>query len=313
LGIEAENEILTDIATVYLGLGKLLLNGCRESRSYTQSNGQHEKTTKKEIRVGYLDIEQLSLVYRLVCSMRQIAEPASRAHLNTVALSSIAKCDSEFGQYYLEKFYSPGFSSAVKQQQLKAMENLQDQLSELGHHLKHIDMVFIKAAKSHMVASHQAINEFQNNSNHVLNSPNPVSNYLNGILKRTHDTNSLSKFEEGFQLASNHSDFALEVYERAWESPNNLTKPNETDFSSTECPIDGTTINVPSGHKLLCVTCPTCGYKFRERTFLIYPPFSSQDPSSPKRPPTPKNTILESPDVSSKPGFLSRLFRRTER
>ena len=53
-----ENEILTDIATVFLGLGKIMLNGCECRREYEDRMGR----TTEIFTTGYLNMEQLSFV-----------------------------------------------------------------------------------------------------------------------------------------------------------------------------------------------------------------------------------------------------------
>ena len=71
-----ENEILTDVATVYTGLCKLSLNGCETVSVSTQTQTEGEKssntvttTTKK---IGYLNRLQFAFVYNVVCKMHRI-------------------------------------------------------------------------------------------------------------------------------------------------------------------------------------------------------------------------------------------------
>jgi hypothetical protein len=74
---EYENEILTDIAAIYIGLGKLYLNGCQCSNTTKVSNSNTTTTTTEKMRVGYLDQSQLAFVYRLVCAMRNLSSANS--------------------------------------------------------------------------------------------------------------------------------------------------------------------------------------------------------------------------------------------
>lgn len=53
---EFENEILTDTATIFTGLGKLTLNGCEKTHVFSNDNADGSKTeTQQTQKLGYLD------------------------------------------------------------------------------------------------------------------------------------------------------------------------------------------------------------------------------------------------------------------
>lgn len=64
-----ENERLTDLATVYLGLGKLTLNGYEPFVWNINRNGKQIKYTYK---VGYLLQEDMAAIMKQICDFRQI-------------------------------------------------------------------------------------------------------------------------------------------------------------------------------------------------------------------------------------------------
>tara|TARA_Y100000589_G_scaffold285141_1_gene284454 strand:+ start:629 stop:1297 length:669 start_codon:yes stop_codon:yes gene_type:complete len=66
---ELENERLTDVCAVYVGFGKLLLNGYLTNERETSAEGEIVTTYKG----GYLTFAELAFVYREVCKMRKIA------------------------------------------------------------------------------------------------------------------------------------------------------------------------------------------------------------------------------------------------
>jgi len=78
-----ESEIFTDITAVYLGLGKLMLNGCKVDISY----GKHSITQS----IGYLDRDQLAYVYYLVCKMREIPTTVYQHDLTPDAKNAVSK------------------------------------------------------------------------------------------------------------------------------------------------------------------------------------------------------------------------------
>ncbi|MFA5784523.1 MAG: hypothetical protein WC962_06560 [Phycisphaerae bacterium] len=51
---EYENEVLTDITTIFLGLGKFLLNGCNNEKTYQERRGIDKYEVTKTMKVGYL-------------------------------------------------------------------------------------------------------------------------------------------------------------------------------------------------------------------------------------------------------------------
>jgi len=85
-----ENEILTDIATIYMGLGKLSLNGCEivNISTNTQWSGDERKTTTSTTtqKVGYLSRSQFAFVYKIICEMRRIPNNYAITGLNGNAL-----------------------------------------------------------------------------------------------------------------------------------------------------------------------------------------------------------------------------------
>ena len=68
------NETLTDITTIYVGFGKLTLNGCLVIAP------THTRET------GYLDLEQYAMAYRLVCHVNHISQVDYEAGLDAEAL-----------------------------------------------------------------------------------------------------------------------------------------------------------------------------------------------------------------------------------
>jgi hypothetical protein len=78
-----ENERFTDFATVYLGLGKLTLNGY-EPISWTV--GQAEKKVKYTYKIGYLSQREMAAIMKKICDFRNI--PISIANNNLAEKSS---------------------------------------------------------------------------------------------------------------------------------------------------------------------------------------------------------------------------------
>ncbi len=70
--LQIEQEILTDVAAVYLGLGKLMLNGSECEHVGTVRTGGEVKELHTTLKTGYVDRFSVAFVYRLICAMRQV-------------------------------------------------------------------------------------------------------------------------------------------------------------------------------------------------------------------------------------------------
>lgn len=79
---ELENEILTDVATIYTGLGKLTLNGVYAE--YMKYEGNTLVTSIQKI--GYLTIESFCFIYLLLCKLRGLPVSTNELNDNVIAV-----------------------------------------------------------------------------------------------------------------------------------------------------------------------------------------------------------------------------------
>lgn len=88
--IEFENEILTDVTTIFLGLGKLMLNGCEYSiHTFERDNN----VVQEKFQLGYLKPNQIAFVYLLVCAMRKIPSNEYERGLSLSSINAIRMCE----------------------------------------------------------------------------------------------------------------------------------------------------------------------------------------------------------------------------
>lgn len=105
LPIEMENEILTDITSVFLGFGKIMLNGCKTTHVRYETVAEGTRTITETKTSGYLDRDQFAFVYRLVCAMRNVPESDSIQELSPEALQAVQSCDTTLGHHYDARFH----------------------------------------------------------------------------------------------------------------------------------------------------------------------------------------------------------------
>jgi hypothetical protein len=91
-----ENEILTDIASVFLGFGKYCLNGCVCTSSSTSSAIGRTVTTHSVLTTGYICRQSFARAYLLMA--RRQGTPPSQLHrgLSTPARDELLSTPSKF-------------------------------------------------------------------------------------------------------------------------------------------------------------------------------------------------------------------------
>lgn len=95
-----ENEKLTDLATVYIGLGKLTLNGYHPlSWTRCRQNG----STKYTYQVGYLSAEDMAAIIHQVCHFRRISSDLAKCNLSDDALRHFKGIAGKANEYSMKK------------------------------------------------------------------------------------------------------------------------------------------------------------------------------------------------------------------
>ena len=146
-----ENEVLTDIATVFLGLGKLMLNGCEI------------KTTTEQLRSGYLDQKQLAFVYRVVCAMRRISSEEMMSGLSQEAIRAVCACD-----VYREDYFNPQFRTELYRNELQEtleenVKRLNQELNQVNSHLEFLKEKYIRETEEFLKEKHRKVVSLLNN------------------------------------------------------------------------------------------------------------------------------------------------------
>ncbi|HUU11900.1 MAG TPA: hypothetical protein VM431_15350 [Phycisphaerae bacterium] len=95
-----QNERLTDVASVYIGLGKLTLNGY-EPMTWAVPRG--DGLVRYTYRVGYLESADLALVMAQVCAMRAIEPHAPYTNLTDQARGWMGLAAPKVRDYELRK------------------------------------------------------------------------------------------------------------------------------------------------------------------------------------------------------------------
>jgi len=140
-----ENEVLTDIATVFLGLGKLMLTGCEV------------KTTTERLKSGYLDRKKLAFVYQVVCAMRGISRQDMISGLSVEAIHAICACDSYRQDYFNPQFRTKLYRNGLEETLGKKIQSLQHELNQANSHLEFLKEKYIRETEEFLKAKHKKV------------------------------------------------------------------------------------------------------------------------------------------------------------
>lgn len=256
-----DNEILTDITSVFLGFGKIMLNGC----NLTIDSFSGTQTTSNTKTVGYIAREEFAIVYRLVCAMRKIPSAEYMEGLNWEASPAIYRCDESYGHLYKQDYHQPDKLQAAITDLKNKMVEVQRALADLNKHVTYAKKSFCETIDDFLSNAHKKLDKFHNNTkqNEELD---PALNFLkaiqmnNNVKEMTTDISSLSK--ETTELLQDAKFLCIHLNHLCQQFP----PPSPSLFNIVTCPKDGTKLRLPENSGDIIATCPTCQYRFAYNT-----------------------------------------------
>ena len=239
---EIENEYLADLATIYVGFGKISLNGCY--KEHTTSNIIEGTETRHVNKIGYLTLHQFAKAYNIVCKIYNIKGTVKDSRLNSIALGKVKTAKPRS----LKKFKTIT-DKDLKDVMSKVQENeanlvrlvniaesilnkIKDEIN--NNHLKYeseLNSPFISGLYDKQIQAIECIKKYDN---HIL-TPNEIeiSHALNSFIYKTyrqHDT---------------------------WEDDIN------SHLLDIECPIcKYKKVKALKENKKACLKCPNCNNSF---------------------------------------------------
>jgi hypothetical protein len=150
------NEVLTDITAVFLGLGKLMLNGAESKRIHRQVSDNRNVEVTQTRKIGYLDRDQMAFVCRLVCAMRRIDPAVFEEGLSAEGRAAIRNAEKLYGSIFFDtRFHSSQSAqesinslTAAAAQARKEVKDLKSELSSFEErYLTPIDDLLLKTSE----------------------------------------------------------------------------------------------------------------------------------------------------------------------
>jgi|LSQX01.1.fsa_nt_gb hypothetical protein len=250
-----ENEVLTDITAVYLGLGKLMLNGC-QFNEVNENNGVRETIKHK---IGYLSGLQIAAVYNLVCEMRNIDRNIVEANLSAEALATVQAVAREFGHIYDDSFHQLDFAEQVTRKVQSSVKETQESLARAG---AMIDFLRVQVLKPYELAIRQAhrgiFNILEKGSEKRDIEYNPALRYLRHLKA---DMEYGLTIEELASIGDRSAEVNNTIMSMLRSLSVEALTPSDEQNLKLRCPLDGTPIEhqVSAGDIAIC---PTCRYSF---------------------------------------------------
>lgn len=196
------SEYLTDIACIYLGLGKLLING-----SIAHSKDVFGRPL--DIKFGYLNTVEMIFTYKLVCMMRHIDESHYINHISNdikeVFTNSIMTSDRYFNKEFHNRRFLEEKTYNLKTE-LKLVEGLHMELNDLREELekvcfRNIDKMITDMHDS-LILMESKVATLHNSSTY-----NPCEIYLETL-------NKSSECDEYMKLLNEYHESVEQVHER---------------------------------------------------------------------------------------------------
>jgi len=279
--VEIENEILTDITSVFVGFGKIMLNGCRTThlRHETMPNGSRAIT--ETMTAGYLNRDQLAFVYRLVCAMRSIPPSDFMQGLNTEATSAVQSCDSSWGHHYAPRFHRMETTQEAFAGFKKRVLAVQHIMADLDKHVTYTKKSFCETIGAFLSAGHRKLESLQQKAIAMTNAAesDPALRFLRaiqteiGVNRLNDEVRSVSQETEGLLR------HARAVGRHLSRNSHCFPPPSPAMFNVVICPRDGTKLRLPENSGDLIVACPRCKYRFAYNTSAV----SFPEPPAPRK------------------------------
>ena len=178
-----ENEVLTDITTIFLGLGKLVLNGCDQRIIQEEERANSILRTTRSHKSGYLTRSQFSFLYLLVCTMRGIDKYQYERGLTEQSLSGLEDARRAFGYYFDNRFRQSDIRRILVENLNCSIVEMQTSLSIMDKNIRSLEDLYIADVRSFLLQSQKRIENISHQIEKQLSDYeiDPCLNYLNTI------------------------------------------------------------------------------------------------------------------------------------
>jgi DNA-directed RNA polymerase subunit RPC12/RpoP len=259
-----ENEILTDIAAIFLGFGKLMLNGGENENIWKNYYFGGSTTITDKLGVGYLDRSKVAFVYLLVCNMRNVSEKEYISNLSNRSIQILKKSKKDYCcifNNYRNKLNETNkllsnFRSIVYESQLILCDG-NKKLVYLQKSNEHIEKYFLEEI-------HKKISKILLEYDELLkeNEYDPCLRFLN-ILKFNQDRAKFKlEMKDNIVIIKRYQEILSMLTSYSKKYSNVIPEPSSDIFNIMICPNCKTKLRIPEDKNNLSIKCPNCKYQF---------------------------------------------------
>ncbi len=273
-----ENEILTDIAAIFLGFGKLMLNGSENEDIWKNYYFGGSTTITDKLGIGYLDRSKVAFVYLLVCSMRNISEKKYISNLSNKSIQLLEESKREYWYIFNNHFNQPDKAN-------KSLSNFHSIVHETQLILCDINKRLVYFQKRNELTEKYLLEEIHRKISKILleydellrkDEYDPCLKFIN-IAKFSQDiTRFKLEMKEYVVLIKRYQEIFSKLTNYLKKHSNVIPEPNSDVFRIMNCPNCKTKLRAPEGKNNLSIKCPNCKYQFIVNTL----------PSMEKKPPS---------------------------
>ncbi len=203
---ELDNEVLTDIAAVYLGLGKLMMNGCEVQKSWTVSRGNGTETTTQTFRSGYLTRNQFSVVYKLVTSMRGTSYAVGTDGLSDQARQALVTDLYPYRKFFKVPFGDPEHVSSTNDTVSTKASTTLDLLNAVEAQVDYLEDIANRYVRAFLIKARKRVAEKKAELDAKRGAEvfNPALRYLLGAQTAFKEEEFEKEMSELFEEGRNH-------------------------------------------------------------------------------------------------------------
>jgi len=259
-----ENEILTDIAAIFFGFGKLMLNGSENEDVWKNYYFGGSTAITDKLGIGYLDRSKLALVYLLVCTMRNISEKKYMPNLSNKSIQLLEESTRDYWHIFNNHFNQPEKAN-------KSLSNFHSIVYETQLILCDINKKLVYLQKSNELAEKYLLEEIHRKISKILlgydellrkDEYDPCLKFMN-ITKFNQD---LSRFKlemkDYIVIIKRYQEIFSKLTNYSKKYSNVIPEPNSDVFRIMNCPNCKTKLRLPEDKNNLSIKCPNCKYRF---------------------------------------------------
>lgn len=250
-------SILADVAAVFLGMGKLILN----APAAGDQPSPYQPDEAPEDRP--LTMEYLAFTHRAVCAMRGLDWNQNIGGLNQQAITALRRWDAYRDTVFSQSLRNVLTATASHRPLLDAVEDNLLALARFDQLHRVMDLAVLQPLMAEMAKYHETCREgMERLSVREQDTYDPCLVYLNQLRRRM----DLQRYADMLHSQQDHIVERIRIVTSALSDLNarNLIRLQgiEKHINYTHCPFDGTPVQIhEEGHDSR-VKCHTCGYNF---------------------------------------------------